>query len=76
MTQRQYELICRSVNHIGLKVNSYASYQRTGSIEDIAYYLGKTPFAQVFWSSIIVLVAGEAYAFAWYSSIPCDRVNP
>ena len=69
MTQRQYELICRSVNHIGLKVNSYASYQRTGSIEDIAYYLGKTLFAQVFWSSIIVLVAGEAYVFAWYSSI-------
>ena len=69
VTKRQYELMCRSVSHIGFKINTYVNYQRTGSVENVPYYLIKTIFAQVLWSSSIGLIAKQAYVFAWYSAI-------
>lgn len=69
VTEHHYNLMKRSVAHIGFRMNDCTKYKKTGSIENVPYYLAKTSFAQLFWSGIIFTVAGPSYVVAWYAAI-------
>lgn len=69
VTERQYELMVKSITHIGFKINSYSEFQKTGSVEQVGFYLSKTLFAQLFWLSLTFWSGGIAYVMAWYSAV-------
>ena len=69
MSEREYELLSSSIAHIGLKLNNYTQFRKTGSMENTIHYLSRAVFAQIFWIYLISSVGGFHYVLAWYSSI-------
>lgn len=69
ITERQYDTMVQMIRHIGFKINSYSQFKKTGSVENVAYYLTKTTFAQLFWSIPIYLIGDLCYLTAWHSAI-------
>lgn len=69
ISERQYGTIVKMTEHIGFKVNSYAQFKKTGSVEHLGYYLVKTAFAQLFWSVPIYYLGGIPFLTAWFSAI-------
>jgi fatty-acid desaturase len=63
----EFERLVKSLDHIGLVKNSYAQFQRTGSVENIWVYGLRVLVANIFWSAVAYAVAGWAGVLAWIS---------
>jgi stearoyl-CoA desaturase (delta-9 desaturase) len=69
ISQREYERLAKSLEHIGFPANSYERFQRTGSIEVESYYVARAVFANLFWPLLAYLAAGWWGALAWVSGV-------
>ena len=69
ISEREYESLRQSVEHIGFKTHAYLDFKKTASVEDIRYYLLRVLFAQFFWSSIIFILGEQQLLVAWYASV-------
>lgn len=69
ITERDYELLTSSINHIGLRVNGYQQFLGTGSIENVTHYLFRAVFATLLWTSAVFALGGMTYVLAWCSSL-------
>ncbi|HEX3799900.1 MAG TPA: fatty acid desaturase [Verrucomicrobiae bacterium] len=58
ITSAEYDRLASSLGHIGLIKNSYAQFQRTGSVENVGCYFARVLVANIFWSAIGYAVAG------------------
>src|ERR1044071_3279610 len=52
ITQKEYDRLAKSLEHIGFPVNSYEQFQRAGSIEVVCYYVARAAFANLFWPAL------------------------
>jgi fatty-acid desaturase len=69
LSESEYGIVVKSLNHIGIIVNNRERFRKTGSIENIYHYLARSIFAQLFWAGIAYLLGGIAFVFAWYGSV-------
>ena len=69
LSKEQYDLIKQTLSHIGLRTHTYAQFKKTGSIESLPYYAGRTIFSQAVWSLFAYLAGGTAYLAAYYCSL-------
>jgi fatty-acid desaturase len=68
ISESRYEALKKSVAHIGFKMNGYAQFRRTGTVENLPHYFARVLFAQVFWSSLIYYFGGAPYVVTWYAA--------
>lgn len=66
---RRYEVLVRSLRHIGFPANSHAQFQRTGSVERVSHFVARTIFAQALWTAISYAIGGWHYVTVWYAAI-------
>lgn len=66
---RRYDALVRTLSHIGFPVNSYAAFQRTGSVERTGHYLARTAIAQAFWIAISYALGGWHFVSVWYAAV-------
>jgi fatty-acid desaturase len=59
----------RRIRHIGLRLNTYSQYLKSGCIENARYYWLRTISAHLLWGGFIFASAGLQYVMAWYSAI-------
>ena len=69
ITQKEYDRLAKSLEHIGFPVNSYEQFQRAGSIEVVCYYVARAAFANLFWPALAYIAAGWWGAMAWISGV-------
>ena len=67
ITFSEYERLVKSLAHVGFLSNSYAQYQRTGSVENLWYWFARVIFACLFWCGLAWVVAGWWGVWAWLS---------
>ena len=69
ITSAEFERMAKSLDHIGLVKNSFAQYQRTGSVEKIPVYFARVLVANAVWSALAYAVAGWPGVLAWISGV-------
>lgn len=69
ITREQYTGLVRGLRHIGLTVNSYEAFQRTGSVEHVGTYLLHAAIGQILWVAPFALLGGTMWALSVYSAI-------
>jgi stearoyl-CoA desaturase (delta-9 desaturase) len=69
ISELEYNALVSSIKHIGISINSYDDFKRTGSIEKVASYLWRTFVIQVLWVGGVFSLGGISYVAAWFSSI-------
>jgi fatty-acid desaturase len=69
ITRAEYQRLAQSLAHIGFVQNTYSAYQATGSVENVAHYLGRFVFINVFWCALAYLAAGWTGVGAWISAV-------
>jgi fatty-acid desaturase len=69
MSETQYAIICRSVQHIGFPMNDIHQFRKTGSIEQVPHLLTRMLFQQLFWTTLWGSIGGLPYVMAWYSAV-------
>jgi stearoyl-CoA desaturase (delta-9 desaturase) len=69
ITRAEYEALVQSISHIGFKTNDFDSFKKTGSIENLTYYISKSIFAHLFWLSTFFFAGGAGFVAAWYSAV-------
>jgi stearoyl-CoA desaturase (delta-9 desaturase) len=69
LSKEHYESIKQTLSHIGLRTHTYAQFKKTGSIESLPYYAGRTIFSQTVWSLFAYLAGGTAYLAAYYCGL-------
>ena len=69
MSPKAYESVARSVRHIGIPINLYSTFKKTGSIETTNHYLTRTVVAHLLWSTVFFMVGGVSLLSSWYTSI-------
>ena len=69
ITEKDYEWMKSSIHHIGLRVNDFQRFTKTGSIENVVQYSLRVIFAQLFWVALIYSVGGFTFVLSWYASI-------
>lgn len=68
LSQKDYEHLCRLMEHTGVRLNSYARYQRWGSLCHPAYTVLNYALNWGFWFATFYLLGGLALAtaiFGW-----------
>lgn len=69
ISETEFSFLKSSISHIGLQTNSYTTFQRTGSIENLAYYLARVVFSHSFWTLTILAVGGANFILPWFAAI-------
>ena len=64
----QYKRVANMVSHTGVKVNSYAQYQRWGSICHPFYTISHFALNWAFWYLVFFLIGGHALATCLFGS--------
>jgi stearoyl-CoA desaturase (delta-9 desaturase) len=65
----EYERLTKSLEHVGLVVNSYEQFQRTGSVEKVWCYAARVVVANLLWPALAFAVAGWPGVWAWISGV-------
>lgn len=69
ISQRDYDRVSQSLVHIGFRRNSYADFQKTGSIENVPHYFLRLLVSHLFWSLVTYAIAGWTGVLAFFSSV-------
>lgn len=69
MTKEQYESVKASIGHIGIRMNSYDDFKRTGSVENVRSYITRALFAQLLFGFTNYFIGGKPFVFAGYSAV-------
>jgi stearoyl-CoA desaturase (delta-9 desaturase) len=69
ITVEDYERLAKSLEHIGFVRNTYAKFQRFGSVENLWHYLARVAVANLFWTSLAYTVAGWRGVLTWISGV-------
>jgi stearoyl-CoA desaturase (delta-9 desaturase) len=67
--ERRYDALARSLKHIGFPLNSYAQFQRTGSVERVSHYVARTVFAQSVGMAVSYALGGWHFVSVWYAAL-------
>lgn len=67
--EARYNALVRSLSHIGFPANSYAAFQRTGSVERVGHYLARTLVAQCLWFGSSYIAGGWKYVLTWAATV-------
>jgi fatty-acid desaturase len=68
LTEKDYDHLARLMNHTGVRLNSYAQYQRWGSLCHPAFTIANYAINWTFWYGALYLLGGHALAtaiFGW-----------
>lgn len=68
LSERDYNHLCRLMSHTGVRLNTYAQYQRWGSLCHPAFTIAHYALNWGFWYGAFYLLGGHALAtalFAW-----------
>ncbi|HUA36925.1 MAG TPA: hypothetical protein VMA35_00840 [Candidatus Sulfopaludibacter sp.] len=65
----EFERVAKSLDHCGFLKNSYAQFQRTGSIENVWHYGARVAVANLIWPALAYAVAGWPGVWAWISGV-------
>ena len=68
ITEHDYDLLKSRIHHIGLRINNYEVFKKTGAMEHVAQYFSRVVFAQVFWLTLVYAMGGTTFVLAWYAS--------
>jgi sn-1 stearoyl-lipid 9-desaturase len=69
MSEKAYGSMASSVGHIGIPINPYATFRRTGSIETTSHYVARVFFAHLLWGTAFFSIGGVSLLLGWYTSI-------
>ena len=69
ITERQYETLTRSLRHLGIPLNTFADYRRTGSIEPLWHYGLRVLVAQALFIGLNYAIGGWPFVLAAYSGV-------
>ena len=69
ISKKTYKSLARSVRHIGIPINSYSRFRRTGSIEMTNYYITRVIFSHLLWGTVFFTTGGVTFLWCWYTSI-------
>jgi stearoyl-CoA desaturase (delta-9 desaturase) len=69
MGEREYEALSRSFRHLGMPVNDYERFRRTGSIEQLWHYALRTITAQVLFIATSYALGGLPFVLSGYAGI-------
>ncbi|MBI3252915.1 MAG: fatty acid desaturase [Candidatus Omnitrophica bacterium] len=69
ITRDQYDLLKAKVKHIGIILNSYPEFKRTGSVEKVAFFILRSIFAQVLYVLVFYALGGIPFVLAWYAAV-------
>lgn len=64
LSESDYSKVRSFLKHTGIYCNSYAQYQKWGSVSNPYYTIGTTLFSYVFWYSTFYMLGGNAVACA------------
>jgi len=68
ISAERYQQLQKSVAHIGFKMNTYAQFLKTGTVEYLPHYFLRTLVAQLFWGGLAYAFGGLPYLVTWYAS--------
>jgi len=69
ITERQYEMLTRSLRHLAIPLNDFETYQRTGSIEPLWHYWLRVVVAQSLFIALNYAIGGWEIVLAAYSGV-------
>jgi stearoyl-CoA desaturase (delta-9 desaturase) len=69
ISRRDYDRLCKSLEHIGFVKSSYSDYQRHGSVEAPWHYLARVLIANLFWTAAAYGIAAAAGVLAWLAGV-------
>jgi fatty-acid desaturase len=64
-----YGRLAKGLKHIGIPLNSYEQFQRTGSVEKAWHWIARSIFANVLWCSLAFLIGGGVGVLTWLSAV-------
>ena len=64
----QYTQLKNQVEHIGISMNTYEEFKKSGSIEKIHNYFIRALFSQIIFVSVSYWIAGIRGIFTWYAA--------
>jgi stearoyl-CoA desaturase (delta-9 desaturase) len=65
----RYRTLCRLLAHVGIPMNSYEEFLRTGSVEPVGHFLFRAMFAQAFYALVMYAIGGGELVVAWYGGL-------
>lgn len=65
----RYEAIVKLLLHVGMPMNSYEDFKRTGSVEPIGHFLARATAAQVMYSTVAYSIGGVELVLAWFAAV-------
>lgn len=68
LSEDSYKKVVHFMKHTGVGLNSYAGYQKWGSVANPFYTIGITALNWTFWYSVYFLIGGHALACALFSA--------
>jgi stearoyl-CoA desaturase (delta-9 desaturase) len=68
LSEKEYEQVCRLMDHTGVHLNTYAQYQRWGSLCHPAFTVAHYVLNWSFWYFAFYLLGGHAFATAIFGS--------
>ncbi len=82
LTEEEYEKVSMFMDHTGVKRNTYAQYQKWGSIATPGHTLRAWLLNWAFWFTVLTLIGGPGLACAlftgammWYMLVPAFNFN-
>jgi stearoyl-CoA desaturase (delta-9 desaturase) len=66
---QRYEVLVRSLRHIGFPANAYEAFRRTGSVERPWHYVARALAAQALWIAASYAVGGWHYVTVYYATV-------
>ncbi len=69
ISRAQYDALVRGLRHTGLRFNSYETFQRTGSVEHVGWFLLRGTFAQALWLVPAAVFGGPTWIAAYCSMV-------
>lgn len=69
ITEQQYGMMTRRLAHIGFPMNDFLTFQKTGSVEKVPYFLARTVTAQFLWMGIAYGLGGKAAVWLFFAGI-------
>jgi fatty-acid desaturase len=64
-----YGRLAKGLKHIGIPLNSYEQFQRTGSVEKAWHWIARSIFANGLWCSLAFLIGGGVGVLMWLSGV-------